>query len=424
MLYLIIYIITNFTWCYITPIMYKPITEQMPVFFYILRAFLLVFSLLLLLKISSILIKKQLNNFYKGGIAISLVFLVLFYIAELFFTFYAQTNGLNDTYTSVTWKYKHWRLNPQGFRDEDFNKLNSIGKTTILFTGDSYTEGHGIANTNDRYTDIIKNKYPNFTIYNAGKCGWGIFDEADLIVNMPIRPNYIFLQIFYNDFDYLLEQKKLSTTIPKNILFAETESKLFFAKYSVLFNYLYSNFNSILEKFSVYKFNNNQLEEAKKKYRIDNPLNDFPRDGLKVLEYIYKNSQLPKDSFNIYFNEIIEPINPYYSIMKDSAVFSNYINKLKYLNDICLQRNSKLILIPFPNFDKTSIQVFENFTYNYLLNELAKANLSYINLLPDLQKANLNQYSVNKYDAHANESSNAIIAQTIINYMNQKLGIH
>ncbi|MEZ5053991.1 MAG: SGNH/GDSL hydrolase family protein [Chitinophagales bacterium] len=394
-----------------------------PIFYYILRAFLLCFSLFLLLQLASILIKKNLKKNYKGFIAVILVFSIIFYFVEIFFTFFSQTNGLNDTYTSVTWKYKYWRLNPQGYRDIDFRELSNSNNPSIIFIGDSYTEGHGIANPDDRYTNIVRKHFPNLTIYNAGKCGWGIFEETNLILNMPIKPKYIFLQVYYNDLDYLINQQKSSIIKINNFLLASSQS-LSFSKYSIFFNYLNSNFNSIKERLFAYRVDDKQLKEMKVKFRINEPLKEFPRNGLDVLNFIYTKNKLPKDTLDIYFNEILEPINKYYKFMRNNQEFSDYINKLKYLNNICAQRNSKLILVPFPNCDKVSIYIFENYVYNYFINKLQNAGFSCINLLPDLQKSNLNKFSVNKYDAHANEASNAIIAQTIINYMNNNLNIY
>lgn len=204
--YCIIFLITTISWCCLTPIMFSLQTEKFPLFYYVLRIALLVFSILLILNIASVLIKKKLKNSTKGLVAIGLIFLLLFYSVEIFFTCFAQTNGLNDTYTSFTWRYKYWQLNSDGFRDSEFKETFKANKTNIFFAGDSYTEGHGIKNPDDRFSNIIKKEFPNYNVFNIGKCGYNIIDEMNILTNLHFSPEYIFLQLCENDWDYLFDK--------------------------------------------------------------------------------------------------------------------------------------------------------------------------------------------------------------------------
>lgn len=420
----ILFAVTNLSWFYITPIMFSFPIKGFPIFYYILRGLLLLFSVFLLVKILAVYIKQKLNSSVKGMMALIFVFLFLFYVSEFVFTFVAQTNGTNNTYTSKTWFYKYWRLNPQGYRDVDYQKLSETKKPIIFFSGDSYTEGHGIKSPDDRFSNIVRNKFPNYTVYNGGKCGWGIFEEINQITQMPIRPNYIFLQLFSNDWDYLLDKLPPTSSLKPNVLFAETNND-FFSKYSVSCNYLFANFNNIIENISLFnRITDAQFKEGVSKFKITESLKNVPKNGLDFLYYAYQHNNIPKDSLNIVMDGIISSISPNFRVVKDSALFSDYLNKLTYLNNVCNHQNTQLIVMPFPSFDVVSIQIFENYTLPPLIDLLKKRGLKVINVLPDLQKANLKYYSVNKYDAHANEASNAVIANTIIHYMHDSLNIH
>lgn len=209
-------------------------------------------------------------------------------------------------------------------------------------------------------------------------------------------------------------------------MFYMLEINLPITKYSIFFNYLHSNWNSILERLKTQRISKEQLLEAKNKFRINEPIENFPNKGNEVLSYIFQKSQLPQDSLKIILAQLTDLYkSPSYRVLLDENLFNDYLDKLVYLNDYCKEKNTKLILIPFPHFDREAILFLENYlnTHTTLLEKLKSKNLSYIDVLPDLQKADLKYYRVNKYDAHANEESNKIIANTIIKYMRDSLNI-
>lgn len=71
------------------------------------------------------------------------------------------------------------RTNSQGFRSNfDFHK-ESQGKKRIIFLGDSFTAGEGVANE-DRYSDLLMDSIGNLECYNFGLKGSGT-DQQVLI---------------------------------------------------------------------------------------------------------------------------------------------------------------------------------------------------------------------------------------------------
>jgi hypothetical protein len=417
---LLYFIILNISWCYITPIMFSFNTNLYPFFYYILRFFLLVLSFAFLIIISLRLIKSNLTKHIKGITSIIIIFGSTFYIIEGFFTFFAQTNGLNDTYTSVTWKYKYWKLNMQGFRDIDYLEEINKNKPIIFFVGDSYTEGHGIKYVNQRFSNIIRNKINNYSILNAGKCGWNIVNEINWIKFINVKPKYIFLQTCYNDWDYLFDKLK---PVNNDVVYSDSRI-IILAKYSIFANYLVSNANTILHNLSIDRVSKKDIELAIVKFKIDKNTNKIPRNSRDFFRFIIQNSNLPKDTLKKFFIENISSGDLNTKVMMDTTLFRDYLDKLVELNNFCKSNQIVLIIVPFPSFDREGIMYFEDFTYNYLLEQFRMNKLQTINLLPDLRKSNLKKYRVNKYDAHANEKSNYIISNTIIDYINNELDIN
>jgi len=91
-------------------------------------------------------------------------------------------------------------LNAMGFREEDLNdEIFSDGWVRILFLGDSFTFGQGVANGANLFSDLIEKRLNKelggkYHIYNAGRMG----TEADEWIGYlktlysTYRPHYVF----------------------------------------------------------------------------------------------------------------------------------------------------------------------------------------------------------------------------------------
>jgi hypothetical protein len=74
----------------------------------------------------------------------------------LFALFYNRTDAFNLTNTSQRWYAVHVQANEAGYRDDrPFAPLPPEGRRRIVFAGDSFTFGHGVADTRDRFSDRI-----------------------------------------------------------------------------------------------------------------------------------------------------------------------------------------------------------------------------------------------------------------------------
>jgi len=343
----------------------------------------------------------------------SIIFLVLFYFLEIFFTFYPETNGVNDTYSSQIWRYYYWKLNKEGFRDIEFETMADNDKPSIVFAGDSYTEGHGIKNPDDRVSNIIRKKLTGYNVYNIGKCGMGIDEEMNLIKNIPIRPKIIVLQICANDWDYL-QNNLQSKNVNPTLLLAEING-LSISEYSITFNYLKSKMKNIIEKMNentdITAEQSNQIFEL---YNIKEPQRIKSRNVQSIFTYCEENTKLPEDTIQNRVLNAFKVSFPSIQVMMDSTRFSNYINKLLQINTFCIQRNIKFTVVPYPEFDDFSMNITAKHINKYLCGLINKQGITCHDIVPALKKANLNSYTVNSNDNHINSEASKIVADTLI----------
>jgi len=118
--------------------------------------------------------------------SIILSMFILCVIVEAYFKyFYIATDDICISLSSRKWDREHCKYNSAGFRDDrEFNrsKMNGVFKVGIL--GDSYVFGQGINNKKDRFSDILENLIQGkfkirCEVYNMGKRGWSTKDERD-----------------------------------------------------------------------------------------------------------------------------------------------------------------------------------------------------------------------------------------------------
>ena len=391
---------------------------KFPLFYFILRFFLLILSLCLLPIIFMDKVKDAKNKLKSGLLSLIIMFLILYYVVESVFTFYPETNGKNDTYCAKTWMFYYWNLNKYGFRDVEFTTM-SPNKPNIVFVGDSYTEGHGIKDPNDRVSNICRQSFPNFNVYNIGKNGMDINDEIDLLKHIPIHPQIIVLQICSNDWDYLSKSESLLPSRSRYLLAASTSFS--FAKYSILFNYLDSKLKNIMEKFFSSKLEDDDISQIYNEFKIDKSASIKSKNSLSVIEYAVDHSKLPQDSIQFHFFKLFRNFNSSLKAMTDSVLFSDYLNKLNELKKYCDDQQTELIVMPYPNMDKFSMTVGNRYTNPYLCSLIKKQNINCVDVYTNLKSAKLSSYTVNSSDNHINTKASKIVANTLILYIRKNI---
>lgn len=413
---LISFALSNVTFLCVTPVMYSFPNTSFPLFYFILRAFLIILSFYFLLQLFDKYIKHITSKGKQAIYSAILIFLLFFYAAELFMTFYPETNGLNDTYSSKNWMYYYWKQNKQKFRDIDFDELAASGKPAIVFTGDSYTEGHGIKRPEDRVSDRIRKAFPQYAVYNAGKCGWDIRQEKSLIRQMPVMPKILFLQICTNDWDYLVNNTSYNPT-KQTVLFAEVNFS--FSNYSILFNYLKSKSGLFLQNYFGYKLSEEQKKLMADRFHISFSTEKFPVNPFKAFEYCLSETKLNDDSIQTAVFSLFKDYDPSLGFLTNPPLFEGYLKELADVQMICNTRKIKLVVVPYPALDNFSMKVTSKYVNHYLCNAIQQKGITCLDIYPALKRANLKHYTVNSSDNHINKEASKIVAEELTSYLKQ-----
>jgi lysophospholipase L1-like esterase len=142
---------------------------------------------------------------------------------ELYYAlFYDQTDSFSMTNVSERWTRVHVVRNAQGYRDEHaFTRRAAKGKQRIVFLGDSFTYGHGVARVADRFSNRIsqglERAHPgHFEVANLGCPGHGTPETVkilkDQILANDYQADYLVYTICLNDIESFHPEKSSHDT--------------------------------------------------------------------------------------------------------------------------------------------------------------------------------------------------------------------
>lgn len=123
---------------------------------------------------------------------IMIVLLVCFVAGESYYRFaYDTTDSFGFTLVTKRWMERHFtQRNNFGFRDNiDYSYVPEEGKRRISFVGDSFTEGHGVADVNDRFANVIRKNKPEWDVHCLAVSGASTIGEVTLLRRL-LSDNY------------------------------------------------------------------------------------------------------------------------------------------------------------------------------------------------------------------------------------------
>jgi len=98
---------------------------------------------------------RRLQNVTRGLMVSYVTIMLLLTAGELYFRHVYAESGWLWTLAGQNWHTRYVERNSGGFRDREWPPEDYADKTTVLVFGDSFTEGFGIQNVEDRYSDTL-----------------------------------------------------------------------------------------------------------------------------------------------------------------------------------------------------------------------------------------------------------------------------
>lgn len=304
------------------------------------------------------------NNFKAILLSVVFVFTTILSI-DFTFTFIPRSHGVGYTYASRIWQlYYQNPINSLGFRDKE--PLDGINN--IFFVGDSFTEGHGLKNVDDRFSNIFAKKNANYNVINIGKSGADTKEEFEIlkkfIIDTKIKPKKIILQYYGNDMDKLAYRNGIQ---PVEIIAYKTLN--YFYKHAIssssLLNYIY---------------------------------------------WLYPSFYTIKQNKLAYRNFLTETYN--------NSLFFSHLREIDNFIEYSKKNSVELIVIVFPILGEYEFS--KNLYENKILQYLKNKNIKVINTSPLISKLPTEKVVVSSTNAHPSAIVNKIVADTLINIIDFK----
>lgn len=279
------------------------------------------------------------------------------------------------TLSSRQWARKYYRYNKQHFRDDkDFSAIKPKSVFRIGIVGDSFVQGQGIKNPNNRFSNIledtIKRKFNvNCEVYNMGEGGWGTKDERNFFLKEGITYNFDALILSVLELDDFLS----ITNVPE-----------------------------LKDEYLDIRYRDNMSSRIVG-YFVDNSyaVSFFYAQFLKVRESLIEKEFVNKANIAI--------------ANKDNwDIFMKYILEIE---KTCRNNNVKFYLISFPllHFDKNAkpLQLQEKYERIFKF-YLSETNINYLFLKEYFEKYKKEDLVVSRFDLHPNEFANKIVAKNLV----------
>jgi len=338
------------------PLLYLP---KNLIYFRLLLIFLITIEVIVLFK--NFFISKKANALITNIFTTLLSFFLIFIALESFFMFYPRSHGAGETLAARLWAQKYCspsNFNSFGFRDIEPGNSDSV----ILFVGDSFTEGDGLENPEDRFSNIVRNellsKNLKYSIVNIGVGGLDTRGEYDTMLRFidkaKIKPQKIILQYYGNDIERVAQQNGIK-----------------------------------FQGFSLYS--------------------DVPRVLLPIVKGSYFINfvywMLPKPYETPYTDFLIKAY-------KNNGVLSKHKNDLKLFIDYANENTAQLIVVVFPFIE--NIELSKSLYVDDIVSFFSENGVPTINVGRLIKDMPLKDRIVNLNDGHASKKVNRIVAQEIL----------
>lgn len=147
-----------------------------------------------------------------GNAALSLGLVTLALpIGEAYYRFlYDTTDSYQASRVSQRWTARHYRLNDAGVRDDvDYGAAAADDRPRLLVIGDSYTNGHGVADVADRFANRLRSRRPGWAVELIAEDGLdtgAIVERLDRRLATGSRVDVVLYAYCVNDLSDLIRE--------------------------------------------------------------------------------------------------------------------------------------------------------------------------------------------------------------------------
>jgi lysophospholipase L1-like esterase len=170
----------------------------------------MIVAVLLIASIGALLIfgavqksNQQVRSLSQGFLLTYIVMVLPLIAGELYFRYAYADPRMEFALTGGNWEQRYVQKNSYGWRDREWTEAELSQRTVIFAVGDSFTEGWGINNPADRYTDVLGSLLgDSYAVVNMGFRGVATLHQVEAVQNYPYQPpDVIIWQYFINDID-------------------------------------------------------------------------------------------------------------------------------------------------------------------------------------------------------------------------------
>jgi len=293
---------------------------------------------------------------------------VIFGVGEIYYRFFFDsTDSFGLTRVCERWFDRHYQFNTATFRDNvEYSSAIIPGMRRVTFLGDSFTAGHGVADVDDRFGNIVRSVAGDpVDIHVLGVNGFDTGAELETLTKLAdsgYGMDVVVLVYVLNDIsDIVPEWQEIIHRI-----YIEEKSDNFFVKHSYFINSLY--------------------------YRI-------------------KAARDPD-------------ISDYYGFVRsayDGPLWDVQTARLRGIADLVRSHDARLMVVTFPFLHA----IGDDYAYRDVHGKLGafwnELGVPHLDLLPVFEEHKPGKLVVGKVDAHPNEFAHELAADAIVEFLEPEL---
>jgi len=287
------------------------------------------------------------------------------------------------TLSGRKWIKRYYRYNNHGFReDKDFTQFKPKETYRIGILGDSFVEGQGIEDLDDRFSGILQEHITNklnvsCEVYNMGKGDSDTIDEKKYLLERGTLFQLDALILSVLEIDDFLSIASITESFDEHLDIRNRQGSIAriiecFTKNSYAFSFFYAQFIKLREHFLLKK----------------------------------------------------EFINLAESAISDGRNWKEFISHIQDIKEICDSNGIKFYIVSFPIIHLDKNKEFGRLEREYrkqLARYLLDAGIRHIFLDKSFSKYDCKDLIVSRFDIHPNELANEIVADKLLLLMQEQL---